>query len=480
MSSVTLSKRSVLLSACILLSLACSLTTNALDIGHLSLKDCVLLGMRNNPDLINSELDRVTQKYTLALAYDAFSPQFSLSGATSYGQSKAGGLASSSHSLSVTPEASLKTAYGTTFKATVTNSYDHHYTPGLSFEVTQPLLQGFGPDIAASDLYQAIEAEKINRMSLRDDVISTVGIIVRAYRQVIADKLSLASQKQQLQSSLTELHNTELKIKAGTIAPATRIQAQATIAQQKLDLINSQNLLAQNKRALLALIGLTTTTTYSIDRDISIPKYRLPSLPQAIKRALAFDTTYQTALISRAVNNRTLLQAEDAKRWQLDLTAKTSHGGNVAGESGFAGVFNGYDHSQEVDLDLTIPLDRLQLDSAIVAAKIAIQKNEISIQQQKRAVETKVTDAYHDIINNRASLELAKQAVKLQQTVLQQTVKQANLGRKSQFEVNTERQTLLRVQQSYITAKLSYVNDITNFESIIGTTLKTWHIKVNY
>src|SRR3990167_2808769 len=51
---------------------------------HLTLKEAILLSLRNNPSIQSADLGRVIDKFSLLVAHNAYEPQFTLGGQGSF------------------------------------------------------------------------------------------------------------------------------------------------------------------------------------------------------------------------------------------------------------------------------------------------------------------------------------------------------------------------------------------------------------
>ncbi|MCW5588530.1 MAG: TolC family protein [Legionellales bacterium] len=454
----------------------------SINLGTLTLRDVVMLALRNNPQVQSSELNRVNDKYKVALAYYQFQPQYSLQGSTSYQDTKNAGVKSYSKNSTLNPAVSINSPLGTNYNISMNNNYVNNYNPVVTATITQPLLQGFGTDVVLNDFFTTLENEKINRMGFRDTITQTIVDTVNLYNQLISAQRSYKIQQLQLKESVKSAEDTQKYIKAGTKSNMDYIQAQSQVANGQLSLISSQNSIQQAKIALLQELGLEPDTQFNIVNNYTLPALKIPSQEQAIHMALAYNNSYQSLIIQRKALERALIIAKDAERWKLDLkaTATTGSASGSGPNAGFRSLFNGLNNSRSIELDLTVPLDPLQLRANIVSAKIALEENTINIANTKRSVISQVINAYRDLDINKRQIDLAINAEKLQQQVLDNSLKQNKFGRVSQFEVNSNRQQLIQAQLNVVTAENNYSNSLETFSQLIGVSLQRWGLRLRY
>lgn len=443
----------------------------------------VMLAMRNNPEVQSNELNRVSQKLALAIAYHQYDPIFSLTGQVSQTQSRASGAAPvQATTAALTPQVTLNTPMGTQFTVSMSNAIDDYYNPGVTASVTQPLLQGFGPDVVLNNLYTAIDTEQINKLTFRDTVVNTIVQIVQDYTDLLAAIRNLKAQEIELKNQEQQVKDIEKKIKAGTASRNDRVTAESQLASQRLNIVTNENVIEQARLTLLQDLGLPPDTQFEIEQKIKIPKDKLPSVPESIEMALNWSTQYQQLLLQKKQAERNLLVAEDAKRWQLDLTASATTGQGSGGgpNAGLNSVVNGQNYSNAVTLNLTVPLDYLPLKQAIVDAKVTLRNTKIQIANQNRVIATQVINVYRNIQVQKEQIRLSEKDAALKQQVLNNDIKKYNYGRISLNEVNIDRQNLINAQLTVIANQATYLNLLESFYSIIGCTLKRWELRLQY
>ncbi|HEX2549554.1 MAG TPA: TolC family protein, partial [Gammaproteobacteria bacterium] len=153
----------------------------------ITLPEAVVLSLRYNPDVQLEDFQRIVDKFSLLVAEWQFDIHYNLSGAASYMNSVNSGFRTENDTQSVTAGASLLVPLGTQFSLQMVNPLSHaapsarFYNPSLVFSLTQPLLQGFGPDVTLAPLHIAENQELINRLSLQNTVMATITTIISQY-----------------------------------------------------------------------------------------------------------------------------------------------------------------------------------------------------------------------------------------------------------------------------------------------------------
>lgn len=455
----------------------------------LTLRESIFIALRYNPVVESGEIQRIIEKFNLRVAFWNYELKYALTGTAAYNFNVSNGTKSESDSQTVVaPAVSLLTPLGGTVTAAMTNPLTHtasaprFYNPGLAVAITQPLLRGFGPDIALSPLRLAEYTELLNRLTLQNTVMSTITTVISQYAALAQAENSLIVQRLSLQNSIATLKQQEAMLKAGRVAEADLVQFQATVASQQLSIEQQEVSLIQTRLALLSTLGIDPTTYIATTKKVKIENDVLPTLKECLRMALLNNISYQQELINLRVSKINLALATDAQRWQLDLVASRRQGGGSGGapNSGIPSLFNGSNYGTTVGLSLTVPINDLSLQRTLVQAKVGLRQEYIRLAALKRQTVNNVINAYNTVLSQKEQITQAKIAVELAQQSLDVALAKLKYGRVTPFEVSTLQTTLTTQQISYINTIATYVTNLAALDQIIGYTLDRWHVKIKY
>lgn len=450
---------------------------------RLTLRESVMLSLRHNPSVTNAEIDRINQKYSLLVSRREFEWQYTLTGHANWAWQKQMKVQSTSQAYQLTPQATRKTAYGTQFILTLDNVADaNNYNPKASLNVTQPLLKGSRRRVVQSALHDALDDEKINKLSLKQTIIATVDNVARKYLDLIQDNNNVATRLTALQDSEKTLSDNKVRIRLGKRAKATLLRDQATVEQNRFNWVQSTNSRDQNLQSLLQTIGLDPGLMLQVPDDLIINNLVVPDLERSIDYALHHNIDYQRRLIQYNKSKRDVFVREDDLRWQLDLTADTSVGGGVGGgrDEGLGSLTNGRNMSQSVGLTLSVPIDQVPLKAALERAKIRVIQDKAELQQAKRDLVTSIKNTIINIKSLVEQINIAKQTVDLNRRDFDLEKKKQILGRATSLDVSLKQRDLTTAQVGLINAKISYAKAMITLRSELGSTLDYWGIKVRY
>ncbi|VVC76942.1 hypothetical protein AQUSIP_22690 [Aquicella siphonis] len=452
---------------------------------QLSLDDAILLAVRSNPNVQSSRLSYVAQKFSLWVQEWQFYPHYSFQASAAFSNNRISGQSSSgSHNYDVQPAVSLVTPIGTTLTLSASNPDINHYNPGISLQIMQPLIRGFGKAVVEASLNDARDSTVISRLNIEGVLRSTVTDVINAYLGVVSAEQTVVIDEDAVKRAEKSVEQTRLFIKAGHKAGNELVTVEANVASAKTQLENDKNSLAQARYALLTAIGLDPNADIrfsSLDVQSLIRKYHLPALAEAKKLTLENDIQYQTEEITlHGQKSRNLMVAEDNTRWKLDFTANVATGSGSGGglNAGINSVFNGANQAQSVGLTLQIPIDDQQSKQAVVNAKIALKQAELALLQDKWNKETGAINSWNTVVSAERALRFAVDAQTLQEKTYQVSYQKYLHGLIDSLELQSAQLSLIQAQQASLNARINYLRALVNLDLIIGNTLRTWKINV--
>lgn len=471
----------------VLIVLCCGLVTKVALAGNttLSINEAILLAVRSNPNVQSSELSYVSQKFNLWVQQWQFLPHYNLQATAASNRSQTWNQRiNGSQTYNIQPSVNLLTPIGTQLTLGVNNNYTDHYNPGLSFQIMQPLMRGFGTAIVESALNNAKDSEVISRLSVEGTLRSTVSTVIEAYLNVVSAERTVLIDAAAVKRAETSVEQTKLFIKAGHKAGNELVTVQADVASAKMQLENDRNSLLQARYALLTAIGIDPNSNIifsSLDLNALIKKYHPISLDDAKKWVLENDIQYQVDQITlHGPTTRSLLIAEDNARWQLNATANVVTGNSRGGgyNAGINSIFNGVNQSENVGLTLQIPIYDQQAKQAIVNAKISLKQAEIALKQEKWNKETGAINGWNLVGSALRALTYAEDAEKLQQKTYHISYQKYLHGLIDSLSLQQAQLQLIQSQQALLSARIVYLKSLVNLDLLIGHTLHTWNVQV--
>lgn len=469
-----------------------TLPTNAAEekyypnkIKHLSLREAILLALRYNPNIQNAELDRIIQRYQLRLAQNEFELQFALAGVASVQQSNYSGVGSTTSTSNLaSPEMSLRTRLGTSIALKLDNtiSPNNNYLPSLNFSINQPLLRGFGKGVNQIGLLNAEDNEWLNKINLKQSVMDQITEVILTYRTLIVSSNTYQNQKYQLKEAEDSFAINEKKIAAGQLEPTANIQGSYQIESLKLMVEQANNDFQTASQNLLQMIGLNPEMRLAVPDDIEVGTIQVPDLQASIDRALRSNSQYLAQKMLLRADERAFKQAKNQQLWSLDLSTNVQSGqmNEVTGGRGFRNIYNGNNTSEYAALKLSIPFRDINRRSQLINAKVRLEKDRLQCIAMRRALITSITNSITTIKSQAKRYQLAIRQVALAKKSYELEKKKQQAGISSGLDVNNTQNQLLQAEAGLIAAKISYLNEISSMQRLLGSTLEAWQIQLRY
>jgi len=452
---------------------------------RLSLREAIFLALRYNPNIQNAELDRVIQRYQLRLAHNEFELQYALAGTALVEKSNYSGVGNAaSKSYLATPELAFKNKLGGELALTMDNNVAGvgGYNQLMNLSYTQPLLRGFGKGVNEAGLLNAEDADWLNQLNLQQSIIDQVTQVITAYRALILSSNNYENQRRQLLDAKTSYTSNEKRIAAGQLESAGNIQQAYQIESISLMVEQAENEFTTAAQTLLQAIGLDPEMKLAVPNNVTIDKIQVPNVDKAIALALKNNTDYQALKLAIRADERAYQVAKNQQLWQLDFIANAQTGTMTDVQSnttsGIRGIYNGQNTTESAGVILRIPLHDIGRRNELISAKIRLEKDRINLIAGKRALMTAIKNIISTLSSQAKQYELAKRQLKLAAQSYELEKKKQDAGISSALDVNNTQNQLIQAQERLISSKISYLNQMSALQRVLGTTLHEWQIKL--
>lgn len=457
--------------------------SHAKALSTLTLQDAILLAVREHPNVQSQELSYLLQRMQTGVLRADFYPRFAFQAEANMTHTgSTDQVMVNTQNFNVTPSVSWLSPIGTQVTLLSTNLQDTHFHPGLSLQVMQPLMRGFGTAVVEAALNDANDSETMARLRTLSVLQNTVTGVIHAYLQMVMAEETIHIDEEALKRAKQSVTQTRQFIRAGHKAGNELVTVEANVASASLQLANDKNTLSQARFTLLAAIGLDPTAKVHFSHlllDPIIARYTWPSEPQVMQKALSNDIQYQIDQITlHGPLVRQALIAEDNTRWELNLSANASSGyGSGEGQDvRLNGIFSGVNQAQTVGLSLKVPIDDRHAKQAVASARIAIKQAELALQQEKWASQTKVMNAWYAVTSRKQALQFALDAERLQEKTYHLNYLKYCHGLIDSLSLQTAQQQFVLAEQAILHARIAYLEALVDLDNIMGQTLSTWHV----
>ncbi len=430
----------------------------------LTLRDSIFLALRNNPTVINSELQRIVDKFAVIVARNQFEPQYAagLNAAFMNGSSPVYGINSS---------VKLLTTIGTQFEVTYNNAFMDK-GGAASITVDQPLMRGFGY-VNRIPYENALDGELNARLGFKNSMIGVVVAVINAYHTLVEDYNNIDIQRNNLEETINTVNQYRLQVRVGKMAGSDLQQQEGNLASAKLSYIQTKDTLQTDYQAFLGALGLITSAKLRIITKVDDSGLVIPSKKEAITIALKNNIAYRQAVLAMRATKRAIISAQDARKPQLDLALSTT-------APDIAQINSTGSTSSKAMFTFSVPIDDVAAQEGLVSAKIAFKTAKISLSQQKENLIRSIITQINSLHNTKQSITIGKQSVKLAEETLKNARIKQRFGKATMFEVIQDQNALLSERTSLVSTEISFLDGIASLNEQLGVTLDKWDIKLRY
>ena len=156
------------------------------------------------------------------------------------------------------------------------------YTSRLDFSLIQPLLKDFGGSITKTKIRIAETGTKATKSDVKYKVVKTVNSVEDAYWTLVYAWSDLDLQKEGLNLARRLLAETEVKVRAGELAPVNLIQAKSGVASSEENVISAENELKKSEHDLKLVLGVPEEDDTIVPLDRPKELERIPELSESL------------------------------------------------------------------------------------------------------------------------------------------------------------------------------------------------------
>jgi len=477
-------------------------------VARMSLKECIEIALKQNPDIIVSGLEPRKAQADQLTASGMFDPFWQTSLQYNYAsiianqqiRAYAGINSVETHQTTFESTVAGKIKLGTQYAVTFNNEIEEtsfsdftkEYGGRLLLTLTQPLLKGFGIKVNAVQIEMAKHSEKIGEAQLRMTVMNTVAEIIKAYWDLVGAMENVKVREEALANAERLLSISEKRREIGTAADIEVLQAKAGVATRQSELVTAQAQLESAsdilKNFLLLRDGdlFSKTLIVPTDRPHSFENERLnvenlaPDVDQSVEKALKNRPEIVMASLQIDIADLQLLKARNEMLPQVDVIGSYGQGGR---DRSLAKMFYGIRDDDETyytyGIKAVVPLGNRAGRGAYQRARLTKRESE----EQKKKIEQTIMMGVHlavrNVETNRVLVESNRQARKLQEANVIAEEKRLRLGVSTSWRV-------LQVQTDYTVAKtlelqaqIAYEKALTDLYLAEGTLLEQMGVEVS-
>lgn len=298
----------------------------------------------------------------------------------------------------------------------------------FSLSLRQPLMRGFGPDANLADLESATAGYTASVESFRDVILETLAATERAYWNLARLQEQLALNESSLDVAETLLEEARERRRVGLATEVDVLQARASRAQRREEIIETRRLLGEAADELLASMGLIQTGS-SLATG-SIPSVQpldgeprpLPDFADIWNQARLEDPALarqEAVILQRESETRA---ARNSVRPSLDLVLSGAYIGvdDAEADTAYENALQREGHAWTVGLEFSLPWQLRGENASLARSRKRLEQESLRYQELMQTLFQEVRSAWRNLESINQSLEAAELTVELQEATFGQ------------------------------------------------------------
>jgi outer membrane protein TolC len=393
---------------------------------------------------------------------------------TTYGQMFRDGT---SFSVSLSALRQSTTQQNTLFNPDVTSR--------LSIGFNQPLLAGFGFLPNERFMLVANTNQGTAQEVFRQQVMASVVQLEAAYWDLAAFELNLKVAEESLAAARDLYNDTKRELEIGILPRIDVVTAESQVAASERDLIVARTNLEQQETTLKQLISKRDDPALDnaeINVTDSLPEPKeadLPGLEAALSRAQTNRPELRQA-VNNLANQGVAIQYTKNNMLpsaaMFGLYASSGLQGNTLLETGGAGgslaQSLGASYPETAyGLSFTAAVRNRSAQADNARAQLERNQMEVSKQNTRNQINLQVRQARIGLIQGKAQVEAAREAVQLAQVTLEAEKKKLDAGLSTSYNVVLRTRDLAAAQYALVQAEDAYAKALVALDQATGTVL---------
>src|SRR3990167_5101400 len=362
----------------------------------------------------------------------------------------------------------------------------------FAFGFNQPLLNGFGRLPNERFLLVAQNNLRTSEEVFRLQVNTAVVAVTNAYWDLaaFAENVRVAEQSLAVSQKLYEDNKKQAEI--GTLAPLDVVVAESEVASRQRDLVVARtnlqlqetrlkNLFSKKPDPALDAARIVLTDRMPEPRDADIPEIS-DALTTAINNRPDLRQS-ETNLQNQNLSIRFTQNSLKPNGSIFGLFAGSGLEGNSLRSAGGAGgslqqAFGADFPEYAGGFSLNLPLRNRSAQADNLLAQLEGNQLEIGLQRSRNQIALEVRQAIIGLVQGKAQVEAAHQAVRLAQQTLEAEQKKLQAGVTTPYQTVLRQRGLLSAQTAELQAVTNYSRGLVEMDRAMGTTLNRNGIEI--
>lgn len=360
------------------------------------------------------------------------------------------------------PSVSASASQGVNFgrSETLEGTFDNYTRANTSADIGANILIWRGGTIknTIKQNEYSLKASLEELQKAKDDIALN---IASAYLEILFAQELIAVSENQVEQSKQQIDRSKQLVEAGTLAQGALLEAEAQLAREELELVNSKNNL---RLAYLNLAQILELEDYSNFEIIA------PQIPE-LKAQMTLANSKN--VYNKAVEIRPEIKSVEYNLKQAQVQLDIAKGARLPTLSAYAGISNNYlayenapsfsdqfanNVSENIGLSLNIPIfSKFQNRTNINNSKLQITNTQLDLENAKKNLRRQIEQAYVNALGAHERYSANKAAVQSMEESFRYIEEKFSVGRVNPVEYNDAKTNLAIAQSNLLQAKYDFI-----------------------
>ncbi len=460
----------------------------------LSLNDCLTQALRDNLNLKQYNLGLRYNELSVVQAQSAFDLTFSSDFTRSESETQnffqyynvnAIQRKTTNFDISLGQDLPMGTTWGFGLYSTLSSSNIEtakNYTSNLGIQISQPLLRGFGSTVNTSNIYFARINSERAMYTLREQAISLVYEVERAYWNLVYARETIIVQELSIQQADSLLAYNQKKLELGLMTQSDVLEAQSALVSRQQEALGQENMISTYEDQLRRLLNITAEDSWDLtivptDQPKIIPVDSAPD--RALEVAFQQRPDYQLLQKDTEQYAMNITLARDALKPNLNLSARYSLNGS--GETigkNLTDLGGANANGWTLGLVFNLPVGNRYAKSDYERRQIDVRRSELRIDELESQIRTDIRTAIRDIDQAQEQIDAAVLTVQVNELKLNIEQERLNNQLSSSYYILQFQRDLANSRNLYNRALVDYILAVADYERARGTLLSDRNISI--
>ncbi|HUQ49686.1 MAG TPA: TolC family protein [Terriglobales bacterium] len=476
----------------------------------ISLQDAIRLTLLNNTEVRINQLQYEQAQYNALRAYAPFDPVFTAGFRPQRSTSPTTSTLQGAQTLSDLQQpfnaAFTQTFYtGTNFNVrfnanrSTTNSTFATFNPsffsGTTFQLTQPLLRGFGYGVNRAPIVVAQRNIKQSRSNFEAQLNDAILSVINQYWALVQAQRNLIVFQESLRLAEESYKRDKRALELGALSPLEIYRSEGTVAQRRVQVIRAEYAVKPLEDDLrrsmgadldprVAVLDIVPTENAEAQTDAAVP-----DMAAALELAISKRPELEAIRLQLANDETNAQLARNNLKPDFNVSSfftSNGRGGNqidnstgvplIVSRGGFVdsldqvGSFNFPTYG--LSLELRLPIRNRAAQADLGTSLVSKRNSLYQLRQRQQIINQDVRNALHQVEESKLVIAAAASARDLAKKTLVSEQRKYELGAQTIFFVLDAQNVAQQAEQNYLQALISYQRALADFDRSTGTLLE--------